>query len=298
MFRKNVHWADKSLAASTDYQENLPSEPISHLIFTLMGLNVTDEATLAEIVARITSISVKDLGRTIFQMNGADLWAFNCVYFGKPPILTNRDALDNTTRALTLVIPFGRKLYDAGECYPARAEGDLKFYLSTSATETAIDGLLAHLESVVMEGATPSAYMSVYTKTYTPDATGSKEVDLERGNKVAGLLLWATTVPATTAWTATINDCRIMANGVEHVVAQTYWESLHGDLLEVTGYIGDFGAAFGDDLIVNYGFLNFDPKKDGAFLIDSSGFRSFKFKFTAGDTNPMRILPMEVVAVV
>lgn len=297
MFEKSVVWADKALAASSSYQEDLPAVPLSHLIFTLKGLNVTDEATLTEILARITNISVKDLGVTIFSMSGADLFAFNCVFMGKMPILTNRDALDNTTRAITLILPFGRRLYDPGECYPAKPQGNLKFYLDTSATETAIDGLIAQLEAVNLPGAGPASFLKTYTKTFTAAATGLNSVDLERGNKLAGVLVYGTTVPLTTAWTASIEDCRLMANNKEHVIALTYWESLHGGLLERCGYIGDFGAAFGDDLVVNYGFMNFFPLGDDQHLIETNGLLSFKFQYTAGVADAIRLLPMEVVAV-
>lgn len=297
MYRKSVVWADKALVASGSYQENLPSEPLSHLIFTLKGLNVTVEATLAQVLARITSIAVKDLGSTIFSMSGADLWALNTVFIGNVPILTNRVATDNATRAITFIIPFGRSLYNPGECYPAKAEGDLKVYLDISAIETAIDVLIVQLEAVTMPGAGPGNFLKCYTKTYTPAAVGLNTVDLERGNLLAGLLLFATTVPTGIVWTASIDECRLMANNVETVIAQTYWESMHGALLERMGYIGDFGAAFGADLVVNYAIIDLFPTGGDENLLVTDGLRSLKFQYTAGDTNLIRILPMEVVAV-
>ena len=297
MFEKSVVWADKALAASGSYQEDLPAVPLSHLIFTLKGLNVTDEATLAEILARITNISVKDLGVTIFSMSGADLFAFNVVFTGLMPILTNRDALDNTTRAITFILPFGRKLFNPAECYPAKPQGNLKFYLDISATETAIDGLIAQLEAVNLPGAGPGSFLKVYTKTFTAPATGLNSVDLERGNLVAGLLLFGTTVPATTAWTASIEDCRLMANNKEHVIALTQWETLHGDLILQCGYIGGLIAASGDDIVVNYGFIDLSPLGDDQHLIETDGLLSFKFQYTAGVADAIRLLPMEVVAV-
>lgn len=297
MFEKSVVWADKALVASGSYQEDLPAVPLSHLILTLKGLNVTDEATLAEVLARITTVSVKDVGVTIFSLSGADLFALNCIFMGKMPILTNRVATDNATRAITMIIPFGRSLYNPAECYPAKPQGNLKFYLDISATETAIDGLIAQLEAVNLPGAGPASFLKVYTKTYTAGAVGLNSVDLERGNLVAGLLLFGTTVPATTVWTSSIDDCRLMANNKEHVVAQTYWETLHGDLLEQCGYIGDLGAAYGADLVVNYGFIDMFPLGDDQHLIATSGLLSFKFQYTAGVADAIRIIPMEVVAV-
>lgn len=296
MFLKTVLWADKALVASGSYQEDLPSLPLSHLIFTLKCLNVTDEGLLAEILARITSIAVKEKGTTIFQMSGADLFAFDCVFMGKPPILTNRIATDNAVRAITFIIPFGRALYNPAECYPERPQGDVKFYLDTSAVETAVDGLIAQLEVVSLPEAGPGNFLKVYTKTFTPSATGLNSVDLERGNLLAGLLLFSTTVPATTVWTTSLDECRLMADGKEHVVASTYWESMHGALLERTGYIGDYGAAFGGDLIVNYAFLDFYPRGGEEDLIPTDGLKSLKLQLTAGDTNAIRIIPLEVVS--
>ena len=297
MFLKTVVWADKSLAASTSYQEDLPSLPMSHLLFTLKFLNVTNEGTLAELVERITDISVKDKGVSIFQMNGADLWAFNCIHLCRPPIMINRVATDNATRAITFIIPFGRKLYNPAECYPERPAGDVKFYLTTSATETAVDGLIAQLECVSLVGASPANYLKVYTKTYTPAATGLNSVDLERGNLIAGLMLFSTTVPTGTAWTTSLDEATLLGDNQELVVSDTYWETLHGSLLERVGYIGDFTAAFGDDLVHKYALIDFMQGVADENLLPTDALKSFKLRFVAGDTNLIRIIPLEVVAV-
>lgn len=297
MFRKLAIISDKAITAGAVEQYDLPALPMSHILFTFKCLNVTDEATLAEILARVTNISIKDLGRVVFDMSMADLYAMNCVYFGKEPILTNIIATDNATRCITLIIPFGRKLFTPDECYPARAHGDVKMIVTLNSTETACDGVIYNIEVVTLPDASPSVFMKAYTKSYNIAAVGDNEVDLERGNKLIGLLMWSYTVPATTVWTASIDRARLMANNVEHVVAMNYWEIIHGDLLRKCGYIGDHSAAYGGDKLVNYGYWDFDPNLDGMYLIETEGLRSFDFKFYAGDTESIRLIPLELVAV-
>lgn len=296
-FLKVAVTSDRAMTAGEQYNEPLPAVPMSHILFTFKCLNKAAEVGLTEVLAKVSNISIKDLGRVVFDMSMSDLYALNCIYFGKEPILANRVATDNATRYITLIIPFGRKLFTPEECYPARAHGDVRLIIDMIATETTLDGVIYNIEAVCLPDATPSTYMKAYTKSYNIAAGGENKVDLERGNKLIGLLMWSYTVPTGTAWTASIDRARLMADNIEHIVAMNYWEIIHGDLLRKCGYLGDHGAAYGDDLIHKYGFWDFDPNLDGEFLIETEGLRSFDFKFYAGDTQSIRLIPLEQVAV-
>lgn len=288
---------DVSISASDKKTYDLPVNPLSHIWITLKGLNVTDEATLAEVLARLSKVTVSHLGQSIFNLSGADLFAFDCIHQGRAPILANRVATDNATRYINLLVPFGRRLFDPSECYAATRKGEFHLELEFSATETAIDGLILSVSTVELLEATPAKHLKVTTLDATPAATGDMDVRLPIGNDLLGILMWGTTVVTATAWTNTIEAARLLVNNVESQIASANWEDLHGALLERVGYLGDYGAAAGDDAIVKYAFLDFSPQNGDDFLVATSGMSSVKLRITAGDTNALRVLPVELVGV-
>jgi len=78
---------------------------------------------------------------------------------------------------------------------------------------------------------------------------------------------------------------------------KTNWESLHGNIFYRVGYLGDRSAAAGADELVNYGYMDFDPTWNDQFVVDTKGKSSVKIRYVAGDVQPIRVLPVELVAV-
>jgi hypothetical protein len=293
---RSVLLQDEAQTAGTVKTLDLPVNPLSHIVFTFKCLNVTDEATLAEILARITKVEVLYKGAALLSLSGADLFALNCVLFGKVPILTNRVATDDATRAITMYIPLGRSIYNPAECFKATKKGELQLQITLSSTETACDGVIYQIETVELLGATPDKYMKVTTLSKTPAATGDVDFDLAIGNKLAGLLVFSTTVPTSTSWTTSADKLKFLIDNVEFMIASMNWESLHGNLLSRLGYFGGIGAAAGDDIVVKYGLIDFMPNGGDDFLVETSGKSSVRLRVTAGDTNIIRVLPIELAA--
>lgn len=292
---RSVVVGDEAITAGDVKTYDLPVNPLSHIIFTFKCLNVTDEATLAEILARVTKISVTKVGETRLDISMADLFALNTILFGHLPSLQNRIVTDNATRFISLVLPFGRRLYDPNECHPRTTRGEFKLQITLNSTETACDGVIYQIETVELLDASPSRFLKVSTISDTPAATGEMDIDLPRGNDLLGLLLWATTIVATTAWTNTIEQVKLLKDNVEAEIAKANWESLHGDLVNRIGFGGYIAAAAGDDAIANYSLMDFDPNKDGSLLVPTSGISSLKLRITAGDTSALRVLPLELM---
>lgn len=295
--RRSMLVTDLTIAASDVKTFDLPVNPLGHIWLTLKGLNVTDECTLAEFLARLSKITVSIAGQSIYNLSGADLFAWNCIHQGREPIFANRIVTDNATRYLTMLIPFGRKLFDAAECHPATRKGEFQLKLEFSATETAVDGLILSVGTVELLDASPTRCLKLTTLTATPAATGDFDLELPIGNPLAGVLLWGTTVVTTTAWTNTIESLRLLIDNVEDQFAKALQEDLHGDLLTRCGYLGDRGAAAGDDQIVKYIYLDFSPDWKDDYLVETAGRSSVKLRIVAGDTNPLRVLPVELMSV-
>lgn len=292
--RRTIVVSDKVQAAGAAPSFDLPINPLSHLIFSFKFLNKAAEVMLPEVLAKISKINIARGGQTSMDMNLADLWAKNVLMFGHEPIFTNKVATDNATRILTLILPFGRTLFDPKECMPATPYGDFKLTITTTATETTMDGVIFLIEAVELIGASPTQFLKMTTLSKTPPATGEMDVDIPIGNPLVDLLFWATTVPTSTAWTATMEWVKLLRDNIEEQIAKASWEGMHGDLLQKIGYLGDHGAAYGADLLSLYGLLDFDPVGDSGLLIPTAGAADMKLRVNAGDTNPFRVIVSEL----
>lgn len=294
-FLRTVIVQDETPAADGSFTYDLPVNPISHIALTIKCLNVTNEATIAEILAMISNIEVLHRGTSIFQLSAADLNALDYVLLRNAPINANQVATDNATRYHGLIIPFGRRCFNPAECFPASKAGELKLRLTVDIANAGADGLILQVEATELLDANPSQFLKVTSMTKTPSATGAMDVDLPISYKYAGVLLWGTTVVTGTAWTNTIEQVKLLADNTELLYSLANWESLHSDLLLRVGHRPGHIVAATDDSIVNYAFLDFSPNGEDDFLLDSAPLSGLKLRITAGDTNPLRALPLELV---
>lgn len=294
-YNRSVIAQNTAIVASQVITLDLPVNPLSHLMLNLQGLNVTDEATLAQILSRMSKIEVLHRGASIISMSGADLHAMNAIMLGNMPVLTNQIATDNATRNVTLILPFGRSLYNPKECFPATRKGELQLQVTFSATETEIDNLVLQVEAVELFGATPEQFLKITTLTKTPTATGDLDIDLPINNRIAGIGLFATTVPTSTATTKTINNVKLLADNKENMFSLANWESLHGEILNRVGHREDYDGSADNDDISKYALMDFSPKNVDDFLLDTKGFANLKLRVNAGDTNVLRLLVQELV---
>lgn len=294
-YNRSVIAQNTAIVASQVITLDLPVNPLSHLMLNLQGLNVTDEATLAQILARMSKIEVLHRGASIISLSGADLHAMNALMLGNMPILTNQVATDNATRNVTLILPFGRSLYDPKECFPATRKGELQLQITFSSSEADIDNLVLQVEAIELFGATPEQFLKLTTLTKTPTATGDLDIDLPINNRIAGIGLFSTTVPTTTVTTKTINSVKLLADNKENMFSLANWESLHGEALNRIGHREDYDGSADNDDISKYAIMDFSPKNSDDFLLDTKGFANLKLRINAGDTNVLRLLVQELV---
>jgi len=296
---------------------DLEIRPTSHLVINIKCLNngTNTKATLAQILGALEKIEVLRFGASIVSISALDLFALNCILLHAVPWQENVINTDDAVRCLSLIVPFGRSLYNPAECFPQTTAGELQLQLTIDIADTGYDGYISQIEQVELIGAKPANFMKYMTKNYTPSATGAAEVDLPRGNKYIGVLLWGTTVPATTSWTTTIDKLRLLVNNEEHYYGMCNWESLHGELINrlgpanawsekihlenlATAYTQSADTAAEEQVntgLVNHAYLDFSPQDKDDFLLDTSGLSGLKLEITAGDTNATRITPVELV---
>jgi len=297
-FLKSIIVDNETIAADGIETYNLPVNPVSHLILTICADNVgAVEATVAQICALITNVHVLHRGTTVLQMSSADLLALNHVLFAKTPMRGQQSATITDITWLSLVIPFGRKMYDPNECFPQSRAGELQIQLTCVIATAALDGLKVQLEAVELYGANPARHLKVTTIVDDALVVGDNDIDLPIGNPYAGILLYSTTKPTGTLWTTTIDKLKLLANNKEHYFASGNFESLRGELINrpgmEAGYLTAIGL-YGHDHIAHYVYLDFDPRRSDLFLMETAGMNALKLRITGGDTNEARVFPIEL----
>lgn len=306
-FLRSVVVQDETPAADGEVPYDLPVNSISHLNLTLKCLNTAAaKATLAQILAAFEKIEILHRGQAIHSYSGYDLFVLNTLLLGHEPVLANHVDEINATRSIGLIIPMGRRLYDPAECFPPTRRGDLKINLKVDIANASYTGLILQIESVELLEAAPTRFLKVTTLTQTPTSGGENDLPLPIGNPFSGVLLYSTTVPDGVAWTATIEWLKLLANNRERYYSKANWESLHGDLIIRCGagidwsekiHEGTAAEEVVDADLENYALLDFDPAKNDAYLFDTAGLAELKIRYYAGDANPVRALPMELVTV-
>lgn len=285
-------------AATETLQKDLPVNPLSHLIISLDAFNVTDEATLAELLAFINTISISQSGKTIMSMQSEDLYALNCYIFGKHPVLTGKLATDNLNRTLSLIVPFGRKLYDPEECFPATKKGELTLSLDYTAPATSADNGILNIETVELIGANPRRYMKSETVTISaPGATGENDYELPIGNKIIALAVRMTTFYAAAASTLGVEAAKILVNNSEFGFSFAKAQCCVGEMINICDTQHGNIAAQGLINPASTFFLDFDPNKDGNYLLETQGKSSVKLRLDMGVDEATNVSIMELVNV-
>lgn len=318
-FLRSVLAQDEAVTVSTRVTYDLPVNPLSHIIFTLKGLNetstITDYVLLSGLLAAITNIAVEFKGTSIFSGSGKDLAVLYQTLLRKPIGQCNLVKTDEDVRMFTMTLPFGRKLFNPDECFPAVKRGDLRLIIDYAAAQTAFTDLYAQIETVELPGATPKGFIKATTISKTLASGVGNDVDLPIGNPIVGVLLFSTTTPTGASYAATIDKVKCLVDNVESHFSEANWESLHGEFRGMypinnqnSRHIHRFAdAAAGetdtglqqDDaaFIESYGYLDFDPSHDDKYLLLTEGKSRVHLRVTGGAADAARFMPVELIAV-
>ncbi|MDH3348863.1 MAG: hypothetical protein OEM02_12300 [Desulfobulbaceae bacterium] len=275
---------------------DLPINPLSHILISLEVYNVTDEATLAEIIAFINSVSITWKGQTIYQLESEAISAQMAYLFASQVHLSNNVATDNASRNLGLIIPFGRSIFNPDECFPATLRGELQLTLDTTVPATSCDNGIINVETVELPGASPSRYLkSTMLSVTAPGATGENQIPLSIGNRYVALALQHTTFTLTGSHTYGIKSCKIKKNNKEWGYSLAKTQAMMIDrIFRVSSLPRDI-AAFGQIIPDLYTWLDFDPVGNGEFLLESAGLSSLDLILDMGVDEACKIIKMELV---
>lgn len=294
-FLKTVIVQNVTIPADGTYTYDLPVNPVSHLVLTIMCLNVTDEATIYDITDLVSNVHVLHRGTTILQMRARDLLALNHLLLRKTPVIGPQLATDDYVRWVSLIIPFGRQMYRQDECFPESKAGELTIQLTCDIATAQADGLIIQLESVELLGARPARYLKHTTLISTPTATGDWDIDLPIAHIMPHILLRAETKPHDDSWVCTIEMIKMLGDNTELYYSETNWEGSQGEMINRPGSEPGFIPAHGYQHWAHYTMLDFDPRRDDKYLLDTKPFSSLKLRIDAGATDEIRVFPGELV---
>lgn len=303
-------------AAITD---NLPVNPLSFIDIVLRGLNNGANArpNVTNILAMLSTIEVLFKGSSIISLTPRDLFALqHRMRWANNPVqpLTHTD---NQVWRVLLRLSFSRVPFWPNEGFPASRAGELQIRYTPSATFTGVDTPSLQVETEEILDAQFSRFLKYTTLSRTPTATGESDIDLPIGNPYAGILLFGTTVPTGTGATASMREVRLLIDNQEAFIPRTRWDSLHQNFLEKIGmgsvfeehyHLENTATAFTQNAVTSaptveqdqfslYGFLDFDPLRDGSYLLPTEGRSSVKLRINADVADAQRIIPIELISV-
>lgn len=302
---------------TTDANEEwlLPTNPISHLDISITALtaaaNVADSAlTLA---AQLQTVQVLYRGTQIVAVSGDDLMRMVYslgIHCGR---LYNPAVADDSRRALTLRVPFGRRLFNMKECLPSSAKGDLSLYIAWDAVTTSYDNLVLNISTYELPSAQPANFIRYTTMTDTPASTGDKDYDLPRIAPISGIGIYQTASYPASA-TATINTFKVLLNNldtgytdIDAIMArdispyneiggmmQDSWVQQENAAGSYTQNALSTGQHMTNGPTRDWMYLDYDPILDGAHLLDGPKATELKLRVNYGATSAARFIPVEL----
>ena len=308
---------NETVTAGTTISYDLPVNPLSFVLVTLkFAQNVANtQLDWDNVDAIISRLEVLYKGSAIFSANGSDIEALNINMFGYVPWITNRLGDDNELTFFTFLIPLGRKLYSPQEAFPRSTRGELILQITYAAAFTDIDAVFAQIETVELPDASPERFLRVTTLSVTPSATGELDIELPIGNLMAGVLFFGTTIPSGPTATTTLQSLQILRDNKRIYFSHTNFESwrqlvalfrqpaiAHGyHIHQIDGavyaqYMDTEVVKYRNDRSIQHLFIDFDPTRDGLYLLDTKGSSDLVARISAGDTNPLRVIPCEIVS--
>lgn len=306
-------------AGDAAFSVNLPVNPLSFIDVTMRGtaLAANTLPSFANMLAVLTRIEVLFKGSSIVSIAPRDLFFLQRVmrwlHGGAQP---HADTGADVWR-ITLRVSLSRRPYWANEGFPASRSGELEIRFTPAAAFTNVAGLSLNVETEEILDGQFTRYLKYTTITRTPTATGESDVDLPIGNDVAGVALFATTVPTGVAVTSSIRELRLLIDNQEALIPRTRWDTLHAQAWEFsdaaawmfehshrTGALAPAANELlenaqwtGTHVLANYGWLEFDPLRDGESLFKTNGRSQIKLRLNADVADEQRIIPVEMIAV-
>jgi len=275
----------------------LPVTPVSHLILTIEYYQATDQATVAEILTFLNSVIVRHRGVSIHNLEGEDLAALNLYLYGSGGVLYDMATTTALWACYGLIIPFGRKLYDPDECYPATQRGEFEVVLDTTVPTSTLTNALISLSAVSLPGATPSHHLkATLSSVPAPGATGPNDVNLPIGNDLLAILIGMTSFPGASEYLFGADDLRLLFDNKELDIVSAKAPELLVEMINRIQATNRSTISQFHMIPSLYTWMDFDPTRDGQYMIDTRTAARLKLRLNMGVNEALNVTPVELVA--
>ncbi|MBA7482490.1 hypothetical protein ES705_37628 [subsurface metagenome] len=275
---------------------DLPINPISHLILTMEATNVAAaEVTIAQILAYVNLITVRHTGIQVINLQSEDLALLNLYLYGSGGLALNPGETINEYQAYSLIVPFGRKLYDPEECFPATRKGEFQITLDTDLPDTNLENAVISISAIQLPDAAPTRHLvsTLFSKA-APAAAGEYDIDLPIGNDLLACMIRMTAFPIASAFTFTVDDLRLLVDNREMNIVSSKTPELAAEMItRVNGTVRSTPLQGG--LIPNTCiWMDFDPTRDGQYMVDTRGRSRVHLRANYGKAEALWVAPLEL----
>jgi len=312
----------QALTASADIVPvDLPVNPLSHLVLTLaFTKNVAAQATslgqlLTPFLQAITALSVRHRGENIIEGRLDDLAVLNMMLTGVPPAVGDIAQADNEIQFASFMLSFARKHYWHEEAFPATQRGNLRFFMTAGPISALYDAFSWSLEAVELIEDNPTQFLKYTTMTRALAATGRQKIPLPIGNEILGIQLFDPSDEIDTGAAYAFGKVKILKDNVEQYFAESNWESIReASERRAPGYKSAWGhihaqaaadTVTGEEQVtvadrppLQYGYLDFDPLKDGSYSLETEGAAALDLDMNSDvSSGTVRVIPVELVKI-
>lgn len=291
----------------------LGTRPKAGIALRISCLNAAAMATYAQIIGAINEVRVELHGSAFIQLSGSDLAALNAFLLGRGMIQENVADLDDSTRSLVLYIPFGTSFADPDHGLWATDPDEAKLEIDFDIASTGYDGLILNAMALEIPNANYTSCLRYTTLSHTPSAVGASDLDLPRTHPTIAYQVFSTTVHTGTAWTTSADRFELLEERNPEKFLSNHWEMFHGlsdfwakdfSAWNAKIHTENTAATYAqnadtsaeesmDTFLENYCWLPFCPDGNYGDPYDPSRFSDLKMRFTAGDENVIRLIPIE-----
>lgn len=223
-----------TLAATAEsFNNDLPVNPLSVILVTIRALNniatvgANFLADAAALMSKVSNVRVGYRGATIFDGDPLDLAQIYGMFSSWWPVQGQINQVNNDVRSVTFPLLFGRRPYDAAECFPATRRGDLVMTTTTAADPTGIDGCELLIETIELLDAAPQRFVKATTTPFSLAAGDVNDISMPIGNKLLGVLCRAGLYPDAASNNAAYNEIALEVDNVEVMASRATWRGLH-----------------------------------------------------------------------
>jgi hypothetical protein len=321
-FLRSIVTDFQTLTASADITPiDLPVNPLTHIILTLnLTLSPAQAATasmrtVTPFLQMISDLSIRHRGENIIQGSLQNVAFLNWLLTGYQPWGREFHGTNNVVRSMSFLLSFSRVPYWHEEAFPATMRGNLRFFMTAGALPTGYTAAQWAVESVELIEDNPTRFLKYTTLTRAVVASGRQRISLPIGNDLLGLLLFDPSDETDATMQYLFGKVKILKDNVEQYFSSSNWEALAAELgrrglspLSTWGHRHEQLAAdtsTGDPVFltadlppIQFGYLDFDPLKDGSFSLETAGAAALDLDMDADtNTGTVNVVPVELVVV-